>query len=36
MFRTARPVLKRAKNVLFVGTRAIAPIVETAAKKWIM
>ena len=31
---TARPVLKRAKNVLFVGTRTqIAPIVETAAQK---
>ena len=29
-----RPVLKRAKNVLFVGTRTqIAPIVEQAAKK---
>jgi small subunit ribosomal protein S2 len=31
---TARPVLKRAKNVLFVGTRTqLAPIVETAAQK---
>ena len=30
----ARPVLKRAKNVLFVGTRPqIAPIVETTAQK---
>ena len=29
-----RPVLKRAKNVLFVGTRTqISPIVEQAAKK---
>ena len=31
---TARPVLKRAKNVLFVGTRPqLAPIIEQTAKK---
>lgn len=30
----ARPILKRAKNVLFVGTRPqIAPIIEETAKK---